>query len=164
MPPVAAIAVPIIMSATAAGVMTGAMVVGAGLTIASKITGSKLLGKIGMGLSLAGGIGGAAVGMAGVGGATLGELGGAALGEIGGGAALGMGETAASSVMSAEALGIGAAESGVGALGNASKAMGTLNKASKAAQATDSLFSPTSDSYKKFEMASNIIGGTIETK
>jgi len=155
MPPIAAVAVPIIMSATVAGVATGALVVGAGLTIASKITGSKLLGKIGMGLSLAGGVGGLAAGAAGIGGMTL--------GEIGGSTAIGMGETAASSVMSAETLGIGAAESGTGsAMGTVSKSMGTLNKAKEAKQASDTLFSPDSDSYKRFEMASNIIGGMAE--
>ena len=155
MPPVAAIAVPIIMSATVAGIATGALVVGTALTVASKITGSKLMGKIGMGLSLAGGVGGLAAGAAGIGGMTLGEIGGAS--------AIGAGETAASSVLSAETLGIGnqAASAGSNAIGNTTKALGTLNKTKSAAQASD-MFSPDSDSYKKFEMATNIIGGMAE--
>jgi hypothetical protein len=161
MPPVAAIAVPLVMSATVAGVATGALVVGAGLTIASKITGSKLMGKIGMGLTMAGGIGGLAAGAAGVGSMTLGEIGGqAATGAIG------MGETAASSVMSAEALGIGgAAESGAGALANTGKALGTLNKTKTAAeQASDAMpmFGGESDSMKRYDMAANILGGIAQ--
>lgn len=57
MPPVAAAAAAIATSVTAAGVMTGLVVVGTGLQLAGKITGSKTLGNIGMGMSLAGGIG-----------------------------------------------------------------------------------------------------------
>lgn len=57
MPPIAAAAAAIATSVTAAGVMTGLMVVGTGLQLAGKITGSKTLGNIGMGLSLAGGVG-----------------------------------------------------------------------------------------------------------
>ncbi len=57
MPPLAAAGAAIAASVTAAGVMTGLMVVGTGLQLAGKITGSKTLGNIGMGMSLAGGVG-----------------------------------------------------------------------------------------------------------
>lgn len=57
MPPLAGVAAAIATSVTAAGVMSGLMIVGTGLQLAGKITGSKTLGNIGLGMSMAGGIG-----------------------------------------------------------------------------------------------------------
>jgi hypothetical protein len=82
-------AMPVIMGVTLASVATGAAVVGAGLTIASQLTGSKLLGKIGMGFSLAGGVVGLGGALTGTLSSTLGSLSGigaeaGALGSVAG--------------------------------------------------------------------------------
>lgn len=70
-----------IMAGGLGALAAGAMVVGSALTIAGKLTGNKTLGKIGMGFTLAGGIGSfaaAARGAAGAAGATAGAEGSAA--------------------------------------------------------------------------------------
>lgn len=67
-----------IMAGSMAALAAGAMVVGSALTIAGKLTGSKTLGKIGMGFTLAGGIGSLAAGARGATGAAASAEGSAA--------------------------------------------------------------------------------------